>query len=380
MYLRFSVILSGVVSYGLGLLTINNLSVLSLIPVFDRIIYPFFHLRGVKKSLLRRMIVGFVFVILSMIAAGIVEQERRAAYSPSSMTTSTIDTTNINATQISPCQNVDDFNPILFQQWSAIPVTNEDPPLTNIDKPVYCHAICDQRELIVSAEGHHYYALTLGCIRCDPVPQVSSLSVLWQIPQFFLMGIAEVLTVVSALDFFYEQVPPSMRSVASACNLGTCALGAFLAVPVLCAANYWDGSGPWVSNDLDDGDLDKYFFLLAGLMALDGVLFWFYYMNYVERTFDYVIKVDSQIAHKDHSPDTSRHRSSSLTDLFIDSASSSSSLSSSHFKHISKQPFGKHSVYTSLLSHAEVDTDEMEDTPEGGNDDEANTISVGVTQ
>ena len=379
-----------------GLLTVNNLSVLSLIPVFDRIIYPFFHARGVQKSLLRRMIVGFVFVVLSMLVAGFVERER-VAFAPTSTATTTATVTSssaftsnagFNESQISPCQNIDDFSAWQYQQWSSWPVSDEDPPI-NIDQPAYCRATCSDRELIVTSEGFHYYALTLSCISCDSVPRVSTLSVLWQIPQFFLMGIAEVLTVVSALDFFYEQVPPSMRSVASACNLGTCALGAFLAVPVLCAVNYWDRDGKWVANDLDYGHLENYFFLLSGLMAADALLFWFYYMSFVERSFEYVVEVDNQIARKDHSPETSRHRSSSLTDLFMmDSASlASTSLGSNHFKHLAR-PFSNNNnkssnVYSSLLSHpeGEGEVDVSEDDVQGARQasDSEPAVSVGVT-
>ena len=38
-----------------------------------------------------------------------------------------------------------------------------------------------------------------------------SVSILWQIPQFLLMSLAEVLVCVTGIEFTYSQPPPRMR-------------------------------------------------------------------------------------------------------------------------------------------------------------------------
>jgi dipeptide/tripeptide permease len=39
------------------------------------------------------------------------------------------------------------------------------------------------------------------------------LSILWQLPQYFMIGIAEILTYLSHLNFAYKEAPPSMKPV-----------------------------------------------------------------------------------------------------------------------------------------------------------------------
>jgi peptide/histidine transporter 3/4 len=107
------------------------------------------------------------------------------------------------------------------------------------------------------------------------------------------VGASEILAAITSLEFFYSQAPISMRSVSQSLNLFTNALGSFLVIPVLLLVNS-DSSktsllvagvvvtaryltlrfansrtgNEWVPTNLDEGHLDYYFFLLAGLMGL----------------------------------------------------------------------------------------------------------------
>ncbi|KAL1177989.1 hypothetical protein V6Z11_A03G067200 [Gossypium hirsutum] len=63
------------------------------------------------------------------------------------------------------------------------------------------------------------------------------MTIFWQVPQYFLIGCAEVFTLIGQLEFFYEQAPDAMRSFCSALQLTTIALvlsvlnlGAFLLI------------------------------------------------------------------------------------------------------------------------------------------------------
>ena len=45
------------------------------------------------------------------------------------------------------------------------------------------------------------------------------MDILWQGPQYFFIGVAEVFTVVGFIEFAYEQSPDAMRSLCQACSL-----------------------------------------------------------------------------------------------------------------------------------------------------------------
>ncbi|EYU41857.1 hypothetical protein MIMGU_mgv1a026853mg [Erythranthe guttata] len=54
------------------------------------------------------------------------------------------------------------------------------------------------------------------------------LSIFWQVPQYFVIGYAEVFTFIGQLEFFYKQAPDAMRSLCSALSLTTAAFGNYL--------------------------------------------------------------------------------------------------------------------------------------------------------
>ena len=64
---------------------------------------------------------------------------------------------------------------------------------------------------------HNYYER-------DTIPMI----IFWQVPQYFLVGAAEVFTFIGQLEFFYDQAPDAMRSLMSAVSLTTVALGNYL--------------------------------------------------------------------------------------------------------------------------------------------------------
>lgn len=73
-----------------------------------------------------------------------------------------------------------------------------------------------------------------------------------------------------------------MRSVSQASNLFTNALGSWLTIPLTILVNV-NSNHPWVADNVDDGHLDYYFFLLAGLMFLAEVGF-----AYMSHGYQYV--------------------------------------------------------------------------------------------
>ena len=100
--------------------------------------------------------------------------------------------------------------------------------------------------------------------------------VAWQIPQYLLIAVAEVFASIGQLELFYDQAPDSMRSCCSALQLLGTALGSFLAGFLISGSNAVVralGAAPWVAEDLNDGRLNYYFLLVAGLMAVNQVVY-----------------------------------------------------------------------------------------------------------
>nr|GMD69292.1 protein NRT1/ PTR FAMILY 8.1-like [Ipomoea batatas] len=116
-------------------------------------------------------------------------------------------------------------------------------------------------------QRHNYYDL-------EEVP----MSIFWQVPQYFLIGCAEVFTFIGQLEFFYEQAPDAMRSLCSALSLTTVALGNYLSsllVTIVTSITAKDGKPGWIPDNLNRGHIDYFYYLLAILSVLNlGVYLW----------------------------------------------------------------------------------------------------------
>ncbi|KAM1205239.1 hypothetical protein ACFX2G_006167 [Malus domestica] len=98
------------------------------------------------------------------------------------------------------------------------------------------------------------------------------MSVFWQVPQYFLIGAAEVFKVIGQLEFFYDQAPDAMRSLCSALSLSTIALGNYfnsILVTIVTKMTTKNGNPGWIPNNLNYGHLDYFFWLLAVLSVLN---------------------------------------------------------------------------------------------------------------
>lgn len=102
----------------------------------------------------------------------------------------------------------------------------------------------------------------------DPIP----ISIFWQIPQYFIIGAAEVFTFIGQLEFFYDQAPDAMRSLCSALSLTTVALGNYLStllVTIVTHITTTNGRLGWIPDNLNRGHLDYFYWLLAILSLLN---------------------------------------------------------------------------------------------------------------
>ena len=118
---------------------------------------------------------------------------------------------------------------------------------TEDDQPANCWTLSSNVCNAQVAAG----TLPMDCIECDYIPQMSNISIFWQIPQFVLIGISEIFASITSLEFFYSQAPHSMRSVSQALNLFTNALGSWLTIPLTLLVNT-DSNNPWIASDVND--------------------------------------------------------------------------------------------------------------------------------
>ncbi|KAK9929711.1 hypothetical protein M0R45_026799 [Rubus argutus] len=76
------------------------------------------------------------------------------------------------------------------------------------------------------------------------------MSVWWLVPQYLLIGLADVFTIVGLQEFFYDQVPNELRSVGLALYLSIIGVGSFLSsflISVIEEATSWAGHSSWFS-------------------------------------------------------------------------------------------------------------------------------------
>ena len=117
---------------------------------------------------------------------------------------------------------------------------------------------------------------------CDSSVYISDLSVLWQIPQYLLVGVSEVFASITSLEFFSGQAPDSMKSIVYALNLVVTGIGFLLAALLVFIVDLFKPQ--WIPNDLDNGYLEYYFFLIAGIMIITLIGFIPYANTYTYKT------------------------------------------------------------------------------------------------
>ncbi|KAF8112590.1 hypothetical protein N665_0063s0076 [Sinapis alba] len=134
--------------------------------------------------------------------------------------------------------------------------------------------------LIVSGfveERRRTFALTKPTLGMAPRKgEISSMSAMWLIPQLTLAGIAEAFGAIGQMEFYYKQFPENMRSFAgSIFYVGggvSSYLGSFLIATVHRTTQNSAG-GNWLAEDLNKGRLDYFYFMIAGILAVNFAYF-----------------------------------------------------------------------------------------------------------
>ncbi|XP_044978072.1 protein NRT1/ PTR FAMILY 2.12-like [Hordeum vulgare subsp. vulgare] len=105
----------------------------------------------------------------------------------------------------------------------------------------------------------------------------SPMSVLWLAPQLILMGIAEAFNAVGQIEFYNKQFPEQMLTLAGSLFFVTLAGANYLSTAlanITRKVTTRDGHTSWLTDDINLGKLDYFFYFIA----LIGVLNLFYFL------------------------------------------------------------------------------------------------------
>uniref|UniRef100_A0A0A9G741 Peptide transporter n=1 Tax=Arundo donax TaxID=35708 RepID=A0A0A9G741_ARUDO len=115
---------------------------------------------------------------------------------------------------------------------------------------------------------------------------VVPMSLWWIVPQYVLLGAADVFTMVGMQEFFYDQVPSALKSLGLALYLSVLGVGSFISsflITVIDGVTRRDGGTSWFADDLNRGHLEYFYLLLAALTALELLAFTYFSASYVYR-------------------------------------------------------------------------------------------------
>lgn len=102
------------------------------------------------------------------------------------------------------------------------------------------------------------------------------ISALWLVPQFCIAGLGEAFHTIGGIEFFYDQFPNTMRSMAIAISSCMSALGQYLSsIIVTVVHNTTGGNGrpDWLDDNLNRGHLEYFYWLLSAIEVLNLIYF-----------------------------------------------------------------------------------------------------------
>lgn len=122
----------------------------------------------------------------------------------------------------------------------------------------------------------------LNIVEKNPLKGSLSMSVFWLAPQFLIVGMGDGFALVGLQEYFYDQVPDSMRSLGIAFYLSVIGAANFLSSFLITLVDRATDKGgkSWFGKDLNTSRLDYFYWLLASITAVNLFIFTFVAMRY----------------------------------------------------------------------------------------------------
>ncbi|GJW10097.1 NRT1/ PTR family 5.6-like protein [Tanacetum coccineum] len=123
----------------------------------------------------------------------------------------------------------------------------------------------------------------LNIVQNDPLHGSATMSVFWLAPQFILIGIADGFTLVGLQEYFYDQVPDSMRSIGIALYLSVIGAANFLSSFLISIVDHVTtkvSGKSWFGKDLNSSHLDYFYLFLGAITAANLCVYVFVARRY----------------------------------------------------------------------------------------------------
>ncbi|KAK9072889.1 hypothetical protein SSX86_009324 [Deinandra increscens subsp. villosa] len=137
----------------------------------------------------------------------------------------------------------------------------------------------------------------------DDSSKVVPLTVFWLVPQFLLVGSGEAFTYMGQLDFFLRECPKGMKTMSTGLFLSTLSLGFFFSSLLVTIVHKITGDEKaWIADNLNQGRLYNFYWLLAILSVLNLGLFlvgarWYVYKEHRLAEEGIELKEDEFVGH-----------------------------------------------------------------------------------
>ncbi|KAK9678305.1 hypothetical protein RND81_11G202400 [Saponaria officinalis] len=125
----------------------------------------------------------------------------------------------------------------------------------------------------------------------DEKDGVVPLSILWQVPQYVILGIGDVFAYIGRLEFINDQSPDSMKTLCNGFVLLIIALAFYLSsvvVTIVTVITTSGGKTGWIPDNLNKGHLDYYFCFWTGFTFLNLLVYVLCAMKYKHKRLKHV--------------------------------------------------------------------------------------------
>ncbi|VFQ61402.1 unnamed protein product [Cuscuta campestris] len=107
--------------------------------------------------------------------------------------------------------------------------------------------------------------------RLDSPKSTLPMQIWWLAPQYVMVGLTDVFTVIGLQELFYDQMPAEMRSVGAALHISVVGVGSFMSGALITAVQGISArSGhEWLVDNINRAHVNYFYWVLAGIGAVN---------------------------------------------------------------------------------------------------------------